>query len=171
MLTVKTARKGVDVSAFLSKAISPPSLQAIDTALRALKILGAIDATSLEATALGKHLSLLPLDLKLGKLLVLGILFQCLAPAIDMAACLASKPLFLSPQSPEDREKAKESVHYVLAYNYPQRLTPNGTRAKTEHVCASALVTNTTTRLQISSRYATCPPSNRGARCEHSRNR
>lgn len=92
---------------FLSKAISPPALPAISTAVRSLTKLGALDFDE-EATALGKHLAGLPVDLKLGKLLVLGIMFNCLSSALNIAACLASKPLFLSPQ--EQREEAKQCV-------------------------------------------------------------
>lgn len=105
VLTVKAARRDVDVRGFLSKAISPPSLQAIETATSQLRLLGALDEAN-EATPLGRHLSGLPIDLKLAKLLVMGALFGCLSSALDVAACLGSKPIFLSPA--EQRDEAKE---------------------------------------------------------------
>jgi len=42
-------------------------------------------------------MSSLPVDLRLAKMLVLATIFQCLGPILTIAACLASKPLFVSP--------------------------------------------------------------------------
>jgi hypothetical protein len=38
------------------------------------------------------------------QMLVLGTIFQCLEPILTIAACLASKPLFVSPM--DKREEA-----------------------------------------------------------------
>jgi Helicase associated domain (HA2) len=69
---------------------------------------------------------MLPLDLRLGKvsqtdlagwqvlisyawkMLILATVFQCLDPVLTMAACLSSKPIFLSPM-----DKRDESAAYV----------------------------------------------------------
>jgi len=98
----------------------------VDNALSILKELGAITENE-DVTPLGQHLvspssalvvtgihesdpqASLPLDLRLGKMLVLGIIFQCLDPVLTVAACLSSKPLFLNPMDKrEEASRARE---------------------------------------------------------------
>ncbi|KAK0198729.1 P-loop containing nucleoside triphosphate hydrolase protein [Armillaria mellea] len=102
-LAVKVTREDEDVKHFLGKAISPPDVSSMDTAWTTLENLGAVDRQG-RLTALGRHLSLLPVDLRLAKMLVLGTIFRCLSPVLTIAACLSSKPLFVSPL-----EKRKEA--------------------------------------------------------------
>ncbi|KAK0481842.1 P-loop containing nucleoside triphosphate hydrolase protein [Armillaria novae-zelandiae] len=102
-LAVKVTREDEDVKHFLGKAISPPDVSSMDTAWATLENLGAVDGQG-RLTALGRHLSLLPVDLRLAKMLVLGTIFRCLGPVLTIAACLSSKPLFVSPL-----EKRKEA--------------------------------------------------------------
>ncbi|MCO5577395.1 hypothetical protein L7F22_031227 [Adiantum nelumboides] len=93
ILTVK-ALKGetVDIKTYLAMAISPPSIAAIERAMQLLMEMNIVRGEGL--TALGKHLSLLPLDVRLAKLLVLGCVFHCLGPLLTIAAIMSSKPLF-----------------------------------------------------------------------------
>ncbi|KAI0059514.1 P-loop containing nucleoside triphosphate hydrolase protein [Artomyces pyxidatus] len=105
-LTVKAARETEDVKAFLSRAIDPPKVVAMDKALAVLEELGAIDQDG-NLTALGRHMALLPVDLRLGKMLILATVFQCLDPILTIAACLSSKPVFLSPM--DKREEATKA--------------------------------------------------------------
>ncbi|KAA1467821.1 P-loop containing nucleoside triphosphate hydrolase protein [Dentipellis sp. KUC8613] len=100
-LMVKSAREDEDVKAFLSRAIDPPDVKAIDKAWSVLEELGAIDEHG-DLTALGRYLAMLPLDLRLGKLLVLGAVFQCMGPMLTIAAMLSSKPVFLNPMDKRD---------------------------------------------------------------------
>ncbi|PBL00719.1 P-loop containing nucleoside triphosphate hydrolase protein [Armillaria gallica] len=102
-LAVKVTREDEDVKHFLGKAISPPDVSSMDTAWATLEDLGAVDGQG-RLTALGRHLSLLPVDLRLAKMLVLGTIFRCLGPVLTIVACLSSKPLFVSPL-----EKRKEA--------------------------------------------------------------
>ncbi|KAK0208634.1 P-loop containing nucleoside triphosphate hydrolase protein [Desarmillaria ectypa] len=104
-LAVKVTREDEDVRHFLGKAISPPDVSSMDTAWATLENLGAVDRQG-RLTALGRHLSLLPVDLRLAKMLVLGTIFRCLGPVLTIAACLSSKPLFVSPL-----EKRTEASH------------------------------------------------------------
>ncbi|KAG7452226.1 P-loop containing nucleoside triphosphate hydrolase protein [Guyanagaster necrorhizus] len=103
LLAVKVTREDEDVRHFLRKAISPPDVSSMDTAWATLENLGAMDGQG-RLTALGRHLSLLPVDLRLAKMLVLGTIFRCLGPVLTIVACLSSKPLFVSPL-----EKRKEA--------------------------------------------------------------
>lgn len=109
ILTVK-ALKGDDtrVEDYLGKAISPPSTEAITTAIRLLLDMCILSAGE-RLSALGKHLSLLPLDVRLGKLLVLGCVFHCLEPMLTAAAILSSKPLFNAPFERRDEAAAARS--------------------------------------------------------------
>ncbi|KDQ15674.1 hypothetical protein BOTBODRAFT_54555 [Botryobasidium botryosum FD-172 SS1] len=104
LLQVKVMREQEDAKVFLSKAISPPKLEAIEKAWSVLVELGAVDGEE-KLTALGRHMSLLPVDLRMAKMMILGSVFRCVDPILTMAACLSSKPLFTSPQ--EKREEAK----------------------------------------------------------------
>ncbi|KAF8481792.1 P-loop containing nucleoside triphosphate hydrolase protein [Russula ochroleuca] len=104
-LTVKATRESEDVKGFLCRAIDPPEIAALDKALSVLEELGALDQDG-RLTALGRHLAMLPLDLRLGKMLILATVFQCLDPVLTMAACLSSKPVFLSPMDKRDEATA-----------------------------------------------------------------
>ncbi|KAJ7597434.1 P-loop containing nucleoside triphosphate hydrolase protein [Mycena floridula] len=100
-LSVKATRENEDVKLFLTRAINPPDLSAMETAWSVLQELGAIDSDG-NMTALGKHMSMLPVDLRLGKMLILGAIFRCLDPILTIVACLSSKPLFTSPIDKRD---------------------------------------------------------------------
>ncbi|KAL7285060.1 hypothetical protein ACG7TL_000151 [Trametes sanguinea] len=103
-LTLKVVHN--DVKSFLSRAIDPPDTSAVDKALAILEELAATGPDG-ELTALGRHMSLLPMDLRLGKMLILGTVFRCLGPILTVAACLSSKPLFVSPM--DKREEASQA--------------------------------------------------------------
>ncbi|OSX67177.1 hypothetical protein POSPLADRAFT_1128023 [Postia placenta MAD-698-R-SB12] len=98
-LTVKVVHK--DVKSFLSRALDPPEISAVDHALYVLEELSAINQDG-ELTPLGRHMAILPVDLRLGKMLILGTIFQCLGPMLTVAACLSSKPIFMSPMDKRD---------------------------------------------------------------------
>ncbi|KAI7863168.1 P-loop containing nucleoside triphosphate hydrolase protein [Spinellus fusiger] len=97
-----------DVKAFLGKAIDPPSIAALDSAIRTLKTVDAIDGTKEgNLTALGKHMATIPADLRISKMLLLGSIFRCLDPMLTLAAIMSLKSPFISPA--DRREKAKEA--------------------------------------------------------------
>lgn len=50
----------------------------------------------------GTHLATLPVDPKVGKILLMGALFQCLAPALTMAAAVAYRDPFVCPDEHRD---------------------------------------------------------------------
>ncbi|KAF4611691.1 hypothetical protein D9613_004209 [Agrocybe pediades] len=112
-LAVKAAREDEDVKEFLSKAIDPPSVAAIDRAWSTLEELGAINENG-KLTALGKHISMIPVDIRLAKMLVLASIFQCLGPISTVAALLSSKPLFNSPMEKRD-EAAAARARFLTA--------------------------------------------------------
>ncbi|KAI0076064.1 P-loop containing nucleoside triphosphate hydrolase protein [Panus rudis PR-1116 ss-1] len=110
-LTVKVLHE--DVKTFLSRALDPPDMAAMEHSLKVLKQLSAIDENE-DITPLGQHLAALPLDLRLGKMLILATIFQCLNPVLTVAACVSSKPLFFSPHDKrEEASQARERLAYA----------------------------------------------------------
>ncbi|CAO1616358.1 unnamed protein product [Jaminaea pallidilutea] len=102
-----------DPTAYLSGALDPPSLVSISSAILNLHEAGAIrqrsGGSAISTTALGRHLANLPLDLRLGKLLILGCLFQCLEPLLTVAAIMSCKPMFATPFEKRDELAAIRS--------------------------------------------------------------
>ncbi|WWC60817.1 uncharacterized protein I303_103393 [Kwoniella dejecticola CBS 10117] len=115
-LQVKAMNEDTDVKEFLSKAIDPPKMDAINAAWQTLQDLGAVESEDHKSrlTALGRHMSMIPVDLRLAKMLVLGTIFKCLDPILTIAAILSSKPLFTSPMEKRDEsKKARESFAWA----------------------------------------------------------
>ncbi|KAK7058527.1 putative ATP-dependent RNA helicase ucp12 [Paramarasmius palmivorus] len=100
-LSVKVMREDEDVKLYLNRAIDPPQTIAMEKAWSTLEEIGAVDGEG-KLTALGRHMSLLPIDLRLAKMLLLGTIFRCLGPILTIAASLSSKPLFVSPMDKRD---------------------------------------------------------------------
>ncbi|KAH8600025.1 P-loop containing nucleoside triphosphate hydrolase protein [Bisporella sp. PMI_857] len=94
-----------DVSSFLGSALTPPESLAVDGAMDLLARMGCLDSDDL--TALGRHLSMIPADLRCGKLMVYGAMFGCLDVCVTIAGILTVKSPFVSPQ--EKREEAKSA--------------------------------------------------------------
>ncbi|TKA74498.1 hypothetical protein B0A49_06569 [Cryomyces minteri] len=98
----------VDVPAFLASALTPPETVAVQGAIDLLGRMGALDGA--ELTALGRHLAMIPADLRCGKLLVYGATFGCLEACLTIAAILTVRSPFLSPQGKRDEAKAARSA-------------------------------------------------------------
>ena len=87
-----------DVPAFLANALTPPETSAVEGAIALLGRMGALDGQ--ELTALGRHLSLIPADLRCGKLMVYGATFGCLEACLTIAAILTVRsPFFKNDQA------------------------------------------------------------------------
>ena len=96
-----------DVRSFLASAITPPNDLAVDGAIDLLGRMGALDGDDL--TALGRHLSMIPADLRCSKLMVYGATFGCLEACLTVAAILTVKSPFVSPQAKRAESKAARS--------------------------------------------------------------
>lgn len=58
----------------------------------------------------GRHLCTLPLDPNIGKMILMGSIFQCLDPALTIAAALAHRDPFVLPLNrKEEADAAKRS--------------------------------------------------------------
>ncbi|KAG5890166.1 hypothetical protein JTB14_005186 [Gonioctena quinquepunctata] len=96
-----------DVAEVLGSFIEPPSVENIVTAVKRLKNVGALDKEA-SLTALGHHLAALPVDVRIGKLILYGAIFGCVDAALTMAACLSSKSPFVSPFGKREEANRKK---------------------------------------------------------------
>ena len=80
------------ISTFLSKAVQPPDERSVRTAIDLLHTIGALntdDADEEVLTPLGLRLAELPMDPRLGKMILYAVLFKCLDPVRCVAMLLA----------------------------------------------------------------------------------
>lgn len=89
------------ISEFLSRALQPPEPLSVQNAIEYLKIIGALDDNE-NLTVLGRKLSVLPVEPKLGKMLILGAIFNCLDPIMTVVAGLSVRDPFLMPFDKKD---------------------------------------------------------------------
>ncbi|KAK5119101.1 hypothetical protein LTR62_000312 [Meristemomyces frigidus] len=97
-----------DIPAFLASALTPPEVLSVSGALDLLNRVGALEQN--ELTALGRHMSMIPADLRCSKLMVYGAAFGCLDACLTIAATLTVKSPFVSPQPKRDEAKAAKTV-------------------------------------------------------------
>lgn len=107
-LNIKSLQLG-GIGSFLAKALQPPDPLSVQNAIELLKTIGALDDNE-ELTPLGEHLCTLPLEPHIGKMLLMGSIFQCLNPALTIAAALAYRDPFVLPiNRKEEADVAKRS--------------------------------------------------------------
>ncbi|PON66853.1 ATP-dependent RNA helicase DHX [Parasponia andersonii] len=123
-LQIKSLQVG-SIGEFLSAALQPPEPLAVQNAIGFLKMIGALDENE-NLTYLGKFLSVLPVDPKLGKMLIMGAVFRCFDPVLTIVSGLSVRDPFLLPQDKKDlagtaksRFSAKDySDHMALVRAY-----------------------------------------------------
>ncbi|XP_057491881.1 DExH-box ATP-dependent RNA helicase DExH3 isoform X1 [Actinidia eriantha] len=123
-LQIKSLQVG-SIGEFLSAALQPPEPLAVQNAIGFLKMIGALDENE-HLTHLGGFLSMLPVDPKLGKMLIMGAIFRCFDPILTIVAGLSVRDPFLLPQEKKDlagtaksRFSAKDySDHMALVRAY-----------------------------------------------------
>ncbi|XP_047508278.1 putative ATP-dependent RNA helicase DHX57 isoform X2 [Pieris napi] len=98
--------QNMSVHEVLAKTIEPPEKYNIDGALSRLQDVGALDK-GFQLTALGKHLASLPVDVRIGKLMLFGAIFCCVDSALTMAAFLSHKSPFVAPFGKKAEADAK----------------------------------------------------------------
>ena len=138
---MKSARA---VAAALAQAPEPPGAAAVDHVLRVLSGLGltrqlgsshadsepeqeSVSELSSEVEALtpmGSAVASLPVDPRIGKLVLLGAVFQCLEPTLILAASLATRSPFVSPFAKRDEaSQAKRGIDDWSGASYLSRTT------------------------------------------------
>ncbi|XP_057423201.1 DExH-box ATP-dependent RNA helicase DExH5, mitochondrial isoform X2 [Lotus japonicus] len=106
-LQIKSLRLG-SISEFLSRALQSPEILAVQNAVEYLEIIGALDESE-NLTILGRYLAMLPMEPKLGKMLILGAIFSCLDPILTVVAGLSVRDPFLAPMDKKDLADAAKS--------------------------------------------------------------
>jgi ATP-dependent RNA helicase DHX36 len=94
-LQIKSLGLGT-IAPFMAKALEPPPALAVQNAVELLVTIGALDADE-RLTALGKHLSDLPVAPRVGKMLIMAAVMGCVSPALTVAAGLAYREPFVLP--------------------------------------------------------------------------
>eukprot|EP00026_Physarum_polycephalum_P000677 Phypoly_transcript_00678.p1 GENE.Phypoly_transcript_00678~~Phypoly_transcript_00678.p1 ORF type:complete len:1395 (+),score=271.52 Phypoly_transcript_00678:28-4212(+) len=102
-----------EISSFLSKAIEPPEAQAIGNAITSLEELDALDKLQF-LTPLGYHLAQLPVDVRLGKMMLYGTIFRCLEPVLIIAAAMSTRDPFVSPSLEKRNEVDKVKKSFAV---------------------------------------------------------
>ena len=94
-LRVKICKLG-SIEQVLGEALDAPLSKNVRRAIDSLIDIKALTSVE-ELTPLGRQLAKLPLDVFLGKLILLGSLFGCLDATLSIAAILSSKSPFSAP--------------------------------------------------------------------------
>eukprot|EP00850_Spirogloea_muscicola_P007664 SM000039S14494 [mRNA] locus=s39:452616:460352:- [translate_table: standard] len=100
------------VAQFLSCAPQPPDKLAVQKAVQLLTSIGAFGLNE-ELTPLGRHLCDLPVDPRIGKMLIIGAVFQCLSPILTVAAGLTFRDPFVIPTDQKEVGGQVESVEWA----------------------------------------------------------
>ncbi|PRW58696.1 helicase domain-containing [Chlorella sorokiniana] len=95
--------------AFLARVLQPPPEKSVAGAIRTLQEVGALSPAE-ELTPLGHHLAALPVDARIGKLLLLAASLGCLAPALTIAACLSYKSPFAGGAQQDAADRARAAL-------------------------------------------------------------
>ncbi|TSM12535.1 ATP-dependent RNA helicase DHX29 [Bagarius yarrelli] len=96
---------------FLSCALDAPPQQAVCNAVGTLRKIGACQRESYTLTPLGLHLASLPVNAKIGKMLIFGAVLGCLEPVATIAAAMSEKSPFSTPMNrKEEANLAKDAL-------------------------------------------------------------
>ncbi|XP_061555189.1 ATP-dependent RNA helicase DHX29 [Phycodurus eques] len=96
---------------FLSGALDPPQPQSVMNAVNLLRKIGACQPGHHLLTPLGQHLANLPVNVKIGKMLIYGAILGCLEPIATIAAAITEKSPFSTPMNrKEEANLAKAAL-------------------------------------------------------------
>ncbi|KAL6963082.1 RNA helicase [Sarracenia purpurea var. burkii] len=114
-LQIKSLQLG-SISEFLSRALQSPEPLSVQNAIEYLKIIGALDEDE-NLTVLGRNLSMLPVEPKLGKMLLLGAIFNCLDPIMTVVAGLSVRDPFMMPFDKKDLAESAKAQFSARDYS------------------------------------------------------
>jgi HrpA-like RNA helicase len=99
------------VAAFLAKAIDPPNLKSVSNALELLVDIGAMVPGTNDLTLLGRCLSGLSLEPRVGKMVIWSYLLGCANASSNMAVAMSSKSPFVLPPPSLRRDAELAQIH------------------------------------------------------------
>ena len=123
-LRIKALRYPGTIADVCARLVEPPAAAAVDRAVAELVSLGALEVVERDVadedprererarrrevlTPLGTHLSTLPVDARIGKLILFGAMFGVADEALTIAAILSHRSPFMSP--PQKRDEADQA--------------------------------------------------------------
>uniref|UniRef100_A0A3P8ZIT6 RNA helicase n=1 Tax=Esox lucius TaxID=8010 RepID=A0A3P8ZIT6_ESOLU len=88
---------------FLCRALDAPQPQSVSNAVSLLRKIGACTPEGHALTPLGQHLATLPVNVKIGKMLIFGTILGCLDPVATIAAAISEKSPFATPMNQKEQ--------------------------------------------------------------------
>ncbi|XP_041377574.1 ATP-dependent RNA helicase DHX29-like [Gigantopelta aegis] len=137
---------------FLAQALDPPQPQVTSRALALLREVGACEMDDCTLTPLGHHLAALPVNVRIGKMLLFGAIFGCLEQVAVIAAAITDKSPFQVPLNKKDlANTAKQAMavacsdHLTLyrAYDGWKKAKSQGRQAEMKYCHQNFLKRNT----------------------------
>ncbi|XP_066603297.1 3'-5' RNA helicase YTHDC2-like [Prorops nasuta] len=102
LFTKHLASGNTPIAEFLDRALEPPSNLVTRNAVQLLKTIDALDPWE-DLTELGSHLLDLPIEPRLGKMLLYAVVLKCLDPILTIVCSLAYKDPFILPSQPSQK--------------------------------------------------------------------
>ncbi|RDX55851.1 P-loop containing nucleoside triphosphate hydrolase protein [Lentinus brumalis] len=99
---------GMTIEEVLAATIEPPAPERIEAAIQSLHMVGALDPNN-NLTSLGSVLLQLPVDPRLGRLVLFGSFFRCLDSALTLAAMMGAREPFVAPMHLKAEAQAKKN--------------------------------------------------------------
>ncbi|GFY33088.1 3'-5' RNA helicase YTHDC2 [Trichonephila clavipes] len=90
------------IADFLAKAPDPPPFMVTRNAVTLLKTIDALDPWE-ELTELGLHLLDMPIEPRLGKMILYSVVLKCVDPILTIVCCLSYRDPFLIPSQPAQK--------------------------------------------------------------------
>jgi len=91
------------VLSFLSKAMDPPHVLSIINAVSLLQSINCLDSSE-SITTMGKAISKLPMDPRMGRMIVLGCILGCGPAILSTSAAMGYRDPFIMPTSDQQRQ-------------------------------------------------------------------
>uniref|UniRef100_A0AAY4EET9 RNA helicase n=1 Tax=Denticeps clupeoides TaxID=299321 RepID=A0AAY4EET9_9TELE len=95
---------------FLGRALDAPQQQSVCNAVGHLRKIGACHPETHALTPLGHHLAALPVNVKIGKMLIFGAVLGCLDPIATIAAAISEKSPFATPMGRKEEANLAKSA-------------------------------------------------------------
>ncbi|CAM6018181.1 unnamed protein product [Sphagnum balticum] len=142
--TVKFLLPG-KVETVVFQMLTPPSIDAVRTALKSLEDLNALDKAK-ALTPLGLHLARMPVDAQVGKLLIFACILKYLDPILTIAASQSARSPFVSPMEAAGAwlkfagNSKRDHMVVVVAYNGWLNAKQDGWDAESNYLSGNFLL-------------------------------
>jgi small subunit ribosomal protein S24e len=145
---------GMEIEEVLAATIEPPAPSRVSAAITNLQRVGALDPLN-NLTSLGRVLLQLPVEVAVGRLVLLGSFFKCLDSALTLAAILTNRDPFMAPIALKQEANAiknswtpaefrSDSLAILRAYNAWERLQQRGDFVGANRFCVDNFLSRTT---------------------------